>query len=130
MFQLKTFFEYKALNESTLNNTQSEEDLQSFEEKHLISPLHIAIKERNVDAIIALIERGEDVNAKNSFGYTPLHWAVEENSYQLVEFLLMHGANMDSKNMWGESPLDRAKTKSDKKVYQLLAVFSKEIKDS
>ena len=112
MFQFKTFFEYKALNESTLNNTQSEETLQSFEEKHCISPLHIAIKERNVDAIINLVERGADVNAKNSFGYTPLHWAVEENSYQLVEFLLIHGANIDIKNMWGKSPLDIAKTKS------------------
>lgn len=130
MLQLKTFFEYKALNESILNNTQSEETSQTFEEKHCISPLHIAIKERNVDAIIALVERGEDVNAKNSFGYTPLHWAVEENSYQLVEFLLMNGANMDIKNMWGESPLDRAKTKSDKKIYELLAVFSKEMKEA
>lgn len=127
MFRLKTFSEFRDLQESTSNNEVILSEIpKSFEEKHRISPLHIAIKEGDIETIISLVERGEDVNSKNSFGYTPLHWAVEENSFQLVEYLVQYGANVDIENIWGRSPLHNAKSKSDKRIYPFLFRFSKQ----
>lgn len=126
MVQLKTFLEFTGLQESKSNEEIIFQEIpQSFEERHGISPLHVAIKEKDLETIISLIEEGVDVNSKNSFGYTPLHWAVEENSFLLVEYLVQYGADVDVENIWGRSPLHNAKSKSDKRIYPFLFRFSK-----
>jgi ankyrin repeat protein len=52
-----------------------------------------------------LVEKGADVNATDSGGYSPLHEAVWRGKKSLVALLLEHGANIDVQNEWRITPL-------------------------
>jgi ankyrin repeat protein len=42
----------------------------------------------NVQGVQNLLEKGADVNAKDSLGKTPLRWAVDSNNAEIVRTLL------------------------------------------
>ncbi|XP_023718045.1 nuclear factor NF-kappa-B p100 subunit isoform X3 [Cryptotermes secundus] len=53
------------------------------------TPLHIAAREKNLDAVKKLVDSGADVNKKDtSLGRTVLHIAVEESSVEISRYLL------------------------------------------
>lgn len=53
------------------------------------TPLHIAAREKNLIAVMKLVDAGADVNKKDtSLGRTVLHVAVEEGSVEITEYLL------------------------------------------
>ncbi|PSM52637.1 ankyrin domain-containing protein [Campylobacter blaseri] len=59
------------------------------------SALFFALNDLNM--VTYLINKGANINYKNSFGKTPLFDAVELNNIELVNFLIDNGANVNSK---------------------------------
>ena len=52
-----------------------------------------AARTGNVDALKVLVEKGADVNAKETLrGTTPLMWAADEGHATAIQFLIEHGA--------------------------------------
>jgi hypothetical protein len=57
------------------------------------STLHEAAKDGNSFAIYIFINRGVNVNEKDTSGYTPLYWAIKSGICGSVRKLLTKGAN-------------------------------------
>ena len=55
-------------------------------------PIHLAVKGGNYDAMVYLVEKGVDVNAKCGQGYSVLDWAKNEGYTRLISYLKKHGA--------------------------------------
>lgn len=80
--------------------------------------IHNAVKERDIDEIARLLQRGADINLENSEGQTPLaiaacnvgsiEWGLKasEKAVRLIEFLLKHKAD-PNQYRW-QSPLQSA----------------------
>lgn len=67
------------------------------------SALHFASAQNLKNVVVLLVERGLDVNYKNSNGSTPLHVANSE----LVSLLVENGSNVNEKNNQGVTRLHR-----------------------
>jgi ankyrin repeat protein len=65
-------------------------------------------KEGLMDAVKLCLEKGADVNAVNTMGFTALTGAVNRASDDLVEFLVKHGARLDVKDKEGRTLQDWA----------------------
>jgi ankyrin repeat protein len=65
-------------------------------------------KDALMEAVKLCLEKGADVNAVNSMGFTALTGAVNRGSDDLVEFLVKHGARMDVKDKEGRTLQDWA----------------------
>ncbi|XP_003785845.1 2-5A-dependent ribonuclease [Otolemur garnettii] len=64
-----------------------------------------AVKERDVELVQQLLERGADVNfQEEEGGWTPLHNAVQINREDLVDLLLGHGADPCLRKKNGATP--------------------------
>lgn len=57
-------------------------------------PLYVATQERNIPAIMALLETGANINKQNDAGYTALHCAVLNNYKDIAILLLNYGADI------------------------------------
>ncbi|ESO89818.1 hypothetical protein LOTGIDRAFT_164855 [Lottia gigantea] len=73
--------------------------IQMYEEEggqihynHKNTYLHMAIKAKNMDAILLLIKYGADLNATNLFDTTPLQFAVSFQFWTAVDLLISHNA--------------------------------------
>lgn len=65
-------------------------------------------KEHLMEAVKICLEKGADVNAINTMGFTALTGAVNRGSDDIVEFLVKHGARTDVKDKEGRSLMDWA----------------------
>ena len=92
----------KLLNERWMMNASASDiqkeiasgsDIWAVHPKHDFTPLMVASKHGNLEAIEALLEVGAEINAANSANVTPLHIAARHNSPEMVKFLLDAGAN-------------------------------------
>ncbi|RMD46707.1 MAG: ankyrin repeat domain-containing protein [Aquificota bacterium] len=72
------------------------------------SPLHVAVKEGDLDLVKHFIDKGADVNIKGVFGETPLHIAVDRGYDNIVKLLLENGANPNVQSNEGNTPLHLA----------------------
>jgi ankyrin repeat protein len=68
------------------------------------SPLYLAIRavrrdnfEEVKQIIDYLVEKGADVNQKDSGDCVPIHYAIETNNLQMVQLLISHGADKNIK---------------------------------
>jgi ankyrin repeat protein len=64
-----------------------------------------AVKQRNVTAVKALLQKRVDVNAAEGDGATALHWAVYRDDAQLVDLLIKAGAKVNAVNDLNITPL-------------------------
>jgi uncharacterized protein len=66
-------------------------------------------KESLMEALKLCIEKGGDVNAKNSMGLTAVMGAANRGSDDILQFLVQQGAKLDVKDNEGRTPTDWAK---------------------
>lgn len=78
------------------------------------------VKNKNLKAVEALLNSGEDVNGTNAQGNTALHYAVATNNADMVKLLLQHNADMNAQNTKGWSPLSIAEKKNVGNIYDIL----------
>lgn len=78
------------------------------------------VKNKNLKAVEALLNSGEDVNGINAQGNTALHYAVATNNADMVKLLLQHNADMNAQNTKGWSPLSIAEKKNVGNIYDIL----------
>jgi tankyrase len=103
-------------------------DIQEAD-KNGVTPLHFAVRFRNVAAVEALLRHGANVNqACKRSGSTPLHRAVtwtgapstagkQEEAKEIIRLLLQYGADPALKNKSGKRPADYVK---DEQILNLL----------
>ncbi len=80
--------------------------------------LHWAAFTGHANVVAALLKKGANANAVDTFGYTPLHFAMNR---EVAGLLIKNGAKVAAKsdsNGW--TPLHRAAFASNKEVAQLL----------
>ncbi|KAH9177215.1 hypothetical protein EDB89DRAFT_2090506, partial [Lactarius sanguifluus] len=58
-----------------------------------------------INAVLFLLERGADVNARRDDLWTPLHLAVNTGELLVAQMLLDHRADVNSRNEDGQTPL-------------------------
>src|SRR2546423_222735 len=64
-----------------------------------------AAKQKNGEAVRALLKKGVDVNAPQGDGATALHWAAHWDDVAMADLLLRAGANVKAANDRGATPL-------------------------
>ncbi|WP_223823090.1 ankyrin repeat domain-containing protein [Wolbachia pipientis] len=67
-----------------------------------------------------LLEKGANIEARDSDGYTSLHRAAEGGHLEIIRFLIDKGANIGAKNKDGGKPLDVANTSRQSEVVNFL----------
>lgn len=99
-----------------------------------VTPLHRAVRFRNLAAVKLLIELGANVNAKDRRSHsTPLHRAVTNTgapatagkgdmAVEIARVLLAHGADPKAKNKQGKMPADYVKRDAMKKMFGPLRI--------
>ncbi len=78
-------------------------------------------RERHVDVVNVLLEKGADVNAKTKEGRTALMMAVlERNQMEIAKALLQRGADVNAKDEEGQTALTAAVKRDHAEVAKLL----------
>ncbi len=89
-----------------------------------VMALHSAVAHRDIDRAIqmarSLLEKGAEVNAKQSGGFTALHEAALRGNIELTSLLLRWGADPSIKDDEGKSPIDIAGHAGHAEVVSLL----------
>jgi hypothetical protein len=81
------------------------------------TPLHMAARRDNVEAAVALLDCGADIEARDSLGETPLRRAVNCNKTAVASLLLGRGADADSWGSKGLTPRMAARSAEMKRVF-------------
>jgi ankyrin repeat protein len=55
-----------------------------------------------------LLEKGADIESKDSYGRTPLHLAFDHNKLQIAKLLMEKGADIEARDKQGNNPLHRS----------------------
>jgi len=92
-----------------------------------------AVKSQDLTALVAMVERGADVNARNDAGQTPLMMAAtQRGSEKLIELLVFQGADFRARDKNGMTALMHAAGKGElQNAEQLLQLgIDPDIKDN
>lgn len=69
------------------------------------TPLHYAAEWKYDENITYIVNKGGDINKKNSLGETPLFNAAKVNSPSTIKLLVEKGANPNARDLLGNTPL-------------------------
>ena len=75
-----------------------------------------------------LIDKGADVNHKNTDGATPLHAAAFFGQFDLVELLLENKADINSRNGQDQTPLGTVAPKWTSGIRQITRFYARVLK--
>ena len=84
------------------------------------SDLAAAAEAGNQEAVAAMIDRGADVDARQSDGTTALHWAAYRDDTAMAATLLKAGADPGATNAYGVQPLALAATNGNPSLVRML----------
>lgn len=70
-------------------------------------------------SVIALLNKGANVNEKDNFGFTPLIQATIINNITIAQALLEKGAKVDQKDVSGQTPLQWAVNRHNHSLVEL-----------
>jgi len=84
------------------------------------TPLMLASANGSLRVAHALIEKGADLNARNSGGVTALMIAAAKGHADVVELLVRAGADVEAQTEHGDTALSIARARGDQKVIKLL----------
>jgi ankyrin repeat protein len=88
------------------------------------APLEQAALNGQEETVRNLIERGDDINARNDRGYTPLHLAATSGNREVVQLLLENAAEVDAvETDTGCTPLHHAASLGHAGVCELLVRY-------
>jgi len=62
----------------------------------------------SIEICTFLLNKGIDINRKDSDDYTALHWAMQHQDIAMIQMLINHGANINVVNSDGHTPLYQA----------------------
>jgi ankyrin repeat protein len=83
------------------------------EQRARYTPLHFAVDNGALEAAIALLDAGADIEARADRDITPLHLAVsrwrQSPDGAMIKLLLLRGADKTAGDMHGWTPHDRSK---------------------
>jgi uncharacterized protein len=71
----------------------------------VVAQTYTESKEAQMEAVQLCLEKGGDVNAKNSMGLTAIHGAANRGADDIIQFLYDHGAKLDVKDKEGRTPM-------------------------
>ena len=100
--------------------TEYPEDMNSHSFHSAFTPLHLTSRNRDVDLVRMLVERGADVSAQDVVGLTPLHWASSRGSVDVARILVEGGADVSAQDTVGWTPLHRASSNGHVDVARIL----------
>ncbi|KAJ7195672.1 ankyrin repeat-containing domain protein [Mycena pura] len=63
------------------------------------TPLHLAVRNQDIDCTSLLLNTGADLEAFDSTGQTALFIAVQDNQVDIAQLLVEHGANVNAKSI-------------------------------
>lgn len=70
-----------------------------------MTPLHLAVDNKNVRAAHGLLDLGANPNARSMWDLTPLHAAMTTDEPILIDSLLKYGADIEAKGFFNVTPL-------------------------
>ena len=88
------------------------------------TPLHEAASKNHTFVIQLLLDRGADINARDTNDQTALHKAAWSNCTSAIQLLLERGAHFNAKSIAKETALDLARLQTHKAAIDLLMDFS------
>ena len=89
-----------------------------------LTPLMIACRDGDSEAVKQFVARGADVNARGPKGETVLLIAVAEQRDDIVKYLIEHGADVNATTTWGMTPAMMALATRNDHVAQMLKAAS------
>lgn len=107
--------DYMPIREAWLDTFQ-----ESQFEEGLESQLFSAIENNDIDEIKILIERGVNINHRNSIGYTPIMNAILNRDLDTIRFLIENGADLSIENYDEYSALVIAAQTQNKHIIELV----------
>jgi ankyrin repeat protein len=84
------------------------------------TPLHWACRGVHFEVVMALVERGADVNARDAAAVTPLHSVASRGHLEAVKYLLARGARVEAAMSGGSTPLHLAAAKGYRDLAAIL----------
>ncbi|WP_457597031.1 ankyrin repeat domain-containing protein [Hydrogenimonas sp.] len=111
---------YKDDMNATRHLVEEEHDDIDAQSKAGISPLHIAVKTRNLGMVDYLLDHGADVDIQDNNGYTPLLYAISQRRLEIVKSLVRHDADVNLANASGITPLQQAAYTNDFAIVDFL----------
>ncbi|MCP9262962.1 Poly [ADP-ribose] polymerase [Dirofilaria immitis] len=84
------------------------------------TPLHFAAGYNRIEVLKYLLEKGANVEAKDTGWLVPLHNACAYGHLVVAELLIKHGANLNAADKWGYTPLHETALKGKFDVCKLL----------
>ena len=72
------------------------------------STLHDAVKQGDFKRVVRLVNKGADINEKDSVGSTPLFWAAGIGNIEITQYLISKGADVNADFEYGGLPLTAA----------------------
>ncbi|XP_058699272.1 2-5A-dependent ribonuclease isoform X3 [Poecile atricapillus] len=95
----------------------------------LNSELNLALRNRDKEAVLELLEQGADVNSKADSGWTPLQTAVQIGEEDLVRLLLDRGASLHARKDNGGTAFTVAGVAGNVEILKLLLERGSDIND-
>ena len=76
-----------------------------IKDKYFNTPLHYAIKNKNIYAIKKLLDNNASLNSPDNKGYNALHLSIFTRDEEIVKTILPYIGNINSRTMIGETAL-------------------------